>query len=211
MDKLNPTSSEVEVFASTIEPYLAGGAPLPPAESFPDRPAGLGEKGLKIMHILEKCPGGYGAAIVRESDGEILEGSVYTTLRNLEMKGFVARKGEDGPGRERERKYRLTDLGMRTLAAHRLSDLALRLANKVAAAKAEKKKGRGKTPERGKTERPVKIMKVTKTPKSSKAPKTLRARGKRSAASDPGASDPGASDAVLVEELPPEAGDSVPT
>lgn len=187
--------STTATFASTIEPYLAGGAPLPPAEAFPDKPAGLGEKGLKIMSILEKCPGGYGAAIVRESNGEILEGSVYTTLRNLERKGFVAQKGEESSGRERERKYRLTDLGMRTLAAHRLSDLALRLANEVASKSEKRRKSSSANP--GKS---PKSADASKAPK--KAPKAPRSRVKKI---------PAPESVTPTEELPPEAGDSGPT
>ena len=75
----------------------------------------LSAKEKLILEILQYRPAGlYGLDIRRESNGKIGQGSLYVTLYNMEEKGLIESRPEDGEPAITEtprRIYRINDLG----------------------------------------------------------------------------------------------------
>jgi DNA-binding PadR family transcriptional regulator len=80
----------------------------------------------RILELLVGAPHMYGLEIVRESEGQIKQGSVYVTLNRMEDKGYVESWTEASSRHKNalpRRLYRASGLGARVLRALELVSL----------------------------------------------------------------------------------------
>lgn len=75
------------------------------------------KKELVVMSILIRPSPMYGLEIVRESDGDVTRGSVYTILNRLIDKGFVESEEREFSefSQAKRRVYKLTGEGRRVI------------------------------------------------------------------------------------------------
>ena len=85
-------------------------------------PPRLSGKESIVLNLLLK-ENLYGLELVRRSGGALKRGTVYTTLRRMEEKGYVASRREDKPAHVPgipRRLYSATPYGTRLVEAHQL-------------------------------------------------------------------------------------------